>query len=220
MLGVLTWAAMVGCQVFVDDADKQVSRLIEQREQQAIGRQSGAAIDNEVVPQQVPRTAYDHVPSTTQSAIPPEMRVTSAPTPRHLTPPTTQAIMNPASQPGPVNRLDLPSGLVYAFRNSRECQVAKEDLYLSALALTLERHLWSPRFVAGLKTDYANYGEIRDFDHAMAAVSQVAVQQRLPYGGEVTARVIDTLMAAKSPPRRAVRPFWKATFRYCEAPGG
>ncbi len=90
--------------------------------------------------------------------------------------------------------LTLSDSLAYAFQHSREFQFAKEDLYLSALALTLERHLWTPRFVSNIETQYANYGQIRDFDHAMSVVANVGVQQRLPLGGQVTAQVIDTLM--------------------------
>ncbi len=195
--GLFVWfvvSLMPGCQLYVEDADKQVYKLIEQRERQAIGQKPDATIDKEHVPLSVPDTAYEHVPSPTSPTIPPEMLVSSRPSAEPLTPPTSQAVIHPATQPSEARPMKLSQALAYAFQNSREFQLAKEDLYLSALALTLERHLWSPRFVAGLKMDYANYGEIRHFDHAMAAVSQVAVQQKLPYGGEVTARVIDTLM--------------------------
>ncbi len=88
----------------------------------------------------------------------------------------------------------LSDGVRYAMRHSREIQNAKETLYLAALDLTLERHLWTPQFVGAVRADYANYGQINDFDHAMSTVSDVAVSQRLPYGGDVTAQVINTLM--------------------------
>jgi outer membrane protein TolC len=90
--------------------------------------------------------------------------------------------------------LSLSEALAYAFRHSREFQFAKEDLYLAALALSLERFLWTPQFNGQVSSEYANYGQIRDFDHAMAAVAQVGVTQRLPLGGEITARVVDSLM--------------------------
>jgi len=90
--------------------------------------------------------------------------------------------------------MGLSDVLGYAMRHSRELQDAKEDLYLAALDLTLERHLWTPQFVASVSAEFADYGQIRDFDRAMSTVSQVAVSQRLPFGGDVTARVINTLM--------------------------
>ncbi len=90
--------------------------------------------------------------------------------------------------------MGLRDVLAYATRHARDLQDAKEDLYLAALDLTLERHLWTPQFVASVRAEFADYGQIRDFDRAMTTVAQVAVAQRLPYGGEVTARVVSTLM--------------------------
>ncbi|HNU43760.1 MAG TPA: TolC family protein [Phycisphaerae bacterium] len=95
--------------------------------------------------------------------------------------------------------LDAPAftitdALAYAMRHARSLQNAKEQLYLAALDLSLERHLWTPQLVASLQTHYANYGQVRDFDHAMDAVSQFSVSQRLPYGGEVTATLVNNFM--------------------------
>lgn len=126
-----------------------------------------------------------------------------------------------ATQPGatqPANALDardgyidLPSGerwvtryrdevftltdaLAYAQRHQRAYQSAKEDLYLAALSLTLERHLWTPQFAAEIRQVYGNFGEIRDFDNATRFVADLSVSQRLPYGGEFTARVLSRLI--------------------------
>ncbi len=88
----------------------------------------------------------------------------------------------------------LSDALAYANRHAREVQDAKEDLFVAALDLTLERHLWTPQFVASVQAEFADYGQVRDFDRAMTAVSNLAVTQKLPYGGEVTARIINTLM--------------------------
>jgi len=88
----------------------------------------------------------------------------------------------------------LRDALAYSMRLAREVQDAKEALYIAALDLTLERHLWTPQFVTSVQTEFADYGQVRDFDRAMSVVSNAAVSQRLPYGGEVTARVINSLM--------------------------
>lgn len=88
----------------------------------------------------------------------------------------------------------LCDALAYSIRHAREVQDAKEALYLAALDLTLERHLWTPQFVTSIQTEFADYGQVREFDRAMSAVSNTAITQRLPYGGEVTARVINSLM--------------------------
>lgn len=104
-----------------------------------------------------------------------------------------ESIFSAGEQPN-VRTLGLRDVLEQAMRRSREIQDAKEALYLAALDLTLERHLWTPQFVASVQAEFADYGQVRDFDRAMTAVSNFAVSQRLPYGGEVTARVINTLM--------------------------
>ncbi len=93
-----------------------------------------------------------------------------------------------------VKIMRLKDGLEYAFHHSRELQGAKEDLYLAALELTLERHLWTPQFVGSVSAEFADFGQITDFDRAMTVVSDLAVSQRLPFGGDVTARVINSLM--------------------------
>ena len=93
-----------------------------------------------------------------------------------------------------VRLFKLSDALAYAAKHARSLQDAKEDLYLAALDLTLERHLWTPQWVASLRGEFADYGQVRDFDRAMTAVSNVSLTQRLPYGGEVSARIINRLM--------------------------
>ncbi len=88
----------------------------------------------------------------------------------------------------------LRDAMKYALHHARDLQDAKEALYLAALDLTLERHLWTPQFVASIRADFADFGQVRDFDRAMTTVSDVAVSQRLRYGGTVTAQVISSLM--------------------------
>lgn len=102
-------------------------------------------------------------------------------------------IFTPEQRPN-VQTFGLAEALEYAQRHGREVQDAKELLYLEALDLTLERHLWTPQWVAGIQSEFADYGQIRDFDRAMTAVADVAVAQKLPYGGDVTARMVGTLM--------------------------
>jgi len=194
ILVVVAGVGLAGCQVFVDDADRQVYKLIEQRQREALALNADATVDTERVPKAVPSSAYDHVPSPTDSTIPSAMKATTQPSTQPLTPPTSQAILGATTQPANLTRMTLKDALMYAFRHARQFQSAKEDLYLAALALTLERHMWGPRFMGNIEMQYANYGQIRDFDHAMKAVADVAVEQRLPYGGEVTAKVINTLM--------------------------
>ncbi len=94
----------------------------------------------------------------------------------------------------PQNPMSLTDTIAFAMRHARQLQTAKEDLYLAALDLTLERHLWTPQLSSTLSAEFADYGQIRDFDRAMTTVAEVAARQRLPMGGEVTARMLSTLM--------------------------
>lgn len=204
--GSLLLFVLPGCQHLLDETDKQVYSLIEQRQQQAIGIRSDARIARGDARIGADRSGYAFVPDPADPQVPQDFtrRATTQPASRSTTYPTTTQGVSAASGPATtqasttveadeanVLRFELRDCLKYAFRHSREYQSAKEDLYLSALALTLERHLWTPTWVAKLD---AEYDYVRDFDRSMQAVAEVAVTQRLPYGGEVTARVIDTLV--------------------------
>ncbi len=98
------------------------------------------------------------------------------------------------SEMGHVKIFSLPDALAYAINHARELQTAKEDLYLAGLALTLERHLWTPQFATNISAQFADFGQVRSFDRAMETISEVSVSQRLPQGGEITARVISSLV--------------------------
>lgn len=187
-----------GCQLFTDDADREVYRLIERRQQAAVGETRDARIDKERSPATVDDDPYSFAPHPIDSEVPGSFSqsstrpaVTSRPAD---TAPTDSAATQPAREMPAGPELSLADALSYAFRHSRSFQTAKEDLYLAALDLSLERHMWTPRLMGEIRSQYANYGQTRDFDHAMEAVAEVGVEQQLPYGGEVTARVINTLM--------------------------
>ena len=79
-------------------------------------------------------------------------------------------------------RLTLRDALELAARHSREYQSRKEQLYLSALDLSLERHRWRPQW-AGRATAGATDGA----DDFVAAGSSLSASQLLALGGEVSA---------------------------------
>jgi len=230
---VIVSLALGGCQWFVEDADREVYRLVDKRQLQAVGVAHEARLETQRVPIHPAETAYEFVPHPVQTDVPASFKVaavTTAPAPLEpksedqeepvdTAPPGTGVSGRgptsvPASQPAAAatrpaapedrlrllevdkgaERITLSGALVYAFQHARDFQNAKEDLYLAALALTLERHLWTPQLVGEITSNYVNYGEIRHFDQAMDAVSRVAVEQRLPYGGRLAAEVISTLL--------------------------
>jgi outer membrane protein TolC len=215
--------AVGGCQWFADDADRQVYRLVEKRQTQALGETHDARITRGQSPVSVPGEAYSFVPRPTDSGVP-EAFLQTASAPAATTRPTslpaataTQPADSPESMDVIVKQdlgtqpsltqfdtaattqpsrpiLTLSDALRYAFHHSRRFQDAKEDLYIAALNLTLERHLWTPIPFANFGQEYTNVGSFEGWDAAMESVAQAGVRQKLPYGGDVTARIIANLV--------------------------
>lgn len=279
-----------GCQLFADDADREVYAVVRERQSQAIGIQSSIDLGRPEVPGRPPGQAYDFVPSPIGPDVPEEFThgvsieeltresrtlEESEPSPQQTDdeqPPDEQpaAPEDEESEPAPAHEDDtapgegeraqeqeseppltddngpppedesapaetgdvagveaegageeedelgardvggedldfgppmtLPQALSYAVRHARDYVDAQEDLYLEALDLTLERHLWTPLFVSTLSADYTEFPD-EEFranpdgpDRALDAVADLAVTQRLPYGGEVVAQWIGTMM--------------------------
>jgi outer membrane protein TolC len=65
-----------------------------------------------------------------------------------------------------------------------------EDLYLSALGVTLQRHLFAPRPFVTTKLDYTAGQSDVDYRSALAATTSAGVKQQLPYGGEIVAETL------------------------------
>ncbi len=100
------------------------------------------------------------------------------------------ASLDEVESAAPAQAFDLRRALAYANAHARDLQNAKEDLYLAALGLTLERHLWTPQFSASLTSEYEDFEQDEVFDQALTTVAEVAVRQRLPLGGEIAARAV------------------------------
>lgn len=97
-----------------------------------------------------------------------------------------------------VTRLDLFGALRYGVLHSRDYKSRMEDMYLVALDVTLQRHLFSPRPFARTGLRYAGGGRNVDYDAALTATNAVGVRQRLPYGGEVVAEAaVDFVQALR-----------------------
>ncbi|MFH0980345.1 MAG: TolC family protein [Planctomycetota bacterium] len=175
-----------GCSWYLNDADRQVQRLIDDRQTAALGETHPAGLGEETGRLGDQSSLHAFVPHQVDSSVPKAFAPTTQPAAEPAASPTT---MTPAETD--IRNLTLADCLAYAQKHARDYRSAKEDLYLAALALTLERHLWTPQFSGSVQSRYTNYGQIRDFDHAMDAVSQVAVEQKLPLGGTVTAKLIN-----------------------------
>src|SRR5690606_27164577 len=93
--------------------------------------------------------------------------------------------------PAPIearHRLDFFGALNYAVQHSRAYQTQIENVYLAALDVTLERHLFTPRPFAqtSLTYDAGRFDDV-SFRSALVATQSVGIRQQLPYGGEIVA---------------------------------
>ncbi len=87
-------------------------------------------------------------------------------------------------------RMNLAEALAYATRYSREYRFDEEEYVLAVLRLLTERHLWGPRLFNDLQATFVSSGDDGFFDSSLELVNDLRVTQRLPYGGEVSARLL------------------------------
>ncbi len=192
-------------------ADLQVGQILKDRKQQTLDYTPQVQAQT-TIPREPPKKAYDKIPQT--AMIPPMAPpITPAATrlpygplgpellfPDNVSPPRNQSLtaevaarraidrlqLGPPAPGQGATRLDLFMAIEYAVQHSRPYQDRMEELYLAALDVTLERHLFDPRPFAqtGVRFD----GNQSDYNSAMTAFNTVGVKQQLPYGGEVVAK--------------------------------
>lgn len=231
-----------GCRTrFVDRTDRDVYGLIQSRQRTALGIISDARIQSVTGEVDLDDRMYRFNPRPLDPEVPEPFRRArqggesppqagaqpQEPEPAagaEGTKPPAQAETSPSifseQERDEVTVFGLRDVLAYAMRHGRELQDAKEDLYLAALDLSLERHLWTPQFVADATADYEEFADRSgvdrggstgngsgqgagagatffgsdELDRSFQTVSEAAVTQRLRYGGTVSARVIHRLM--------------------------
>ena len=175
----------------IRNTDRRVYEVIAARQRDALGETHDARVGEEDGRYSPSSDMYRFVPSPIGAELPESFRTDA---PESDEPPQDDDSGVDSAETDPPEPMGLSDVLAYAMRHARDFQNAKEDLYLAALDLTLERHLWTPQFVASIRADFTDFGQITVLDRAMTTVAQVAVAQQLPYGGEVTARVVSTLV--------------------------
>ena len=115
-------------------------------------------------------------------------------------------VYGPPSPHQPTNRLDLFRCIEYGVRHSRRYQDQTEALYGSALDVTLERHLLSPRPFAQVGANYTGGQRDVDYRSAVAVTGNAGVRQRLPYGGEIVAQALVQFVNALSDSAESAEP--------------
>jgi hypothetical protein len=97
-------------------------------------------------------------------------------------------------------KLSLFDSIQYAVQHGRTYETQMEDLYLAALDVTLQRHLFEPQFTAGSSLLYSQQGADKGVGYrtALLATGSAGVKQQLPYGGELTATALVSFVDALS----------------------
>lgn len=220
-LFILTAILLTGCTTdwYRAEADRQVQKIVEQRKQETLGYTPATPIHTEPVAPPT-KKSYAKVPFTPE---PPEVPSVlepdryelkhgtlgpslSAATPvrgdesenvQHVSEQRLARLrLGPPANQVNVVQMGLIDAFQYGSRHSRTFQSRLEDLYLAALDVTLERHLFEPRPFARTRVGFDG-GELDSkYRTALTTVQSVGVRQQLPYGGEVTAQALVTFVDA------------------------
>jgi outer membrane protein TolC len=207
---------MGGCADFYErQADRQVTALVKDRQTKSLGYQPAIDVPvdhKEVVPS---KQAFAKIP---QTAIPyeagvqaEELRVvlpyaplgpkrfdwgdtTPSDDAGNVTFDSLDARIRNRLQFGPPSlaqrplRFNFLESLQYGVQNSRQYKDQMEALYLQALDVTLERHLFTPRPFAGAGLAYTGAQGDAQYKAALTSTLRAGVRQQLPYGGEIVAQ--------------------------------
>lgn len=167
--------------------DRDAARLIEARQFHALG--DAAPRDPAPLPP-IPDDAtntplYDEQPATNnldRDALP----AVTDPAPNL----DTDRLPPSFVSPGPTLTLDLEGVLATAIQFAPEYRSEKESLFLTTLALIIERHIWGPRFFSGVTGTLSGTPESGDTDTVATLVADLGVTQLLPYGGDISVRAL------------------------------
>lgn len=217
LIGTILVATLLasGCtpEAYKRSADRQVHEILRDRKEKTLGY-TPETVAEATVPTEPDRTAYVKIPQTpippptTSPVEAPSVELEHGPLgpemlfPRGFEggPPIGIDIRGlsglerlrlgpPAPGVAPL-RFDLFRSLAYAVQNSRTYKDQMEDVYETALGVTLERHLFSPRPFANVGARVSGGDEDLDYETALVVTNQVGVRQRLPYGGEIVAQAL------------------------------
>lgn len=181
---------LVACAGPLDELDLATTRLIERQQDLTLG--PDAPRDPLATPSRTAPAddgqAYVTRPPTVNppaSALP----VTADPDAANPAADIDRALEQALAPPGALV-FGLEDVLGYAIEHAREYRGEKELLFLTALDLLAQRHLWGPRFFDTVTASVEGTPERGDYDQALRIVNDFTVSQRLPYGGSVSASIV------------------------------
>ena len=185
----LTLAVLWGCEPAFQRIDRRTVELLANTNSDELGPETATPRLDRPPGEKPPRLSSEHL----YDYAPPTQNPTSGDllfTAEDDAAAVVQRLERYAQTPADATRLDLEGALAYAIANSREYRFAEEDYVLSALRLLSERHLWGPRIFDDLSAEFLALGDGGTYDSSLAIINDLRVTQRLPYGGEVSARLL------------------------------
>ncbi len=195
-----------------------MDRILRDREQETLGYkpQVEAKVETSA---EATKKAYEEIPMTAMAPPPgvsiermkadvpvkplgPERFEYDPNTPLNLIPEELTQFRNGSGPLGPdapdseLKRMDLFQTIAYAVEHSRPYQDEMEKIYLSTLAVTLQRHLFEPRPFMTTGAGFNGGQQDVGYRSALTATNAVGVRQQLPYGGEIVAQQLVTTVSA------------------------
>lgn len=196
----LALAAGCGSKHYRASADKEAYKIISHKQKAALDSDAPFSIEPDAWDplEELPRRAQPLLPREAIELLP------------------ELAEVEPTEPPAIIS---LNRVMETAIRSSRDYQQRKEDIYLEALDLTMERHRWSPQFSAMLSGEW----EWDDKDESWAGDADFGMTQALATGASFTLGLsADVLRYATGDPRhsasslitaRIVQPLWRGAGR-------
>lgn len=178
----------------MDELDRQVTQMIQQHQFNALGKTNAHDPARMPAPPLSPTTGQpsDLDFSTSPATTNPDVESLSATraNKEQLDRPVGIAAKDSITDVGPIRNFDLEQVLAFAIQHSREYRSEKEELYLAAIDLLTEKHLWGPRFFSDTTAALSGTPERGDHHQAASLVSDLRATHKLPYGGEVSVRAL------------------------------
>lgn len=216
-LALIAACLSVGCAPswYRSDADRQVLSIVRSQQGKTVDYVPPISVPVTESPKPT-RKSYDPIPTTTLPEPLSDVIVTRQPASRGRTlGPSADPDLEPAVAPGAATqasavdrvqtlvrapfqlgpsagmaigeRLGLFESIAYAVEHSREYQTQMEVLYLAALDVTLQRHLFEPRPFANVRTVFDGGQANSAYRSALTVTGEAGVRQQLPLGGEIVA---------------------------------
>lgn len=193
-LSVVAAGSLTACNSAIDQIDRDTRAAIREHAITTLGQDGNWHEDIVTTAPKdlsVPRAAYDRTPPTVNPAaadLPAKPRVSE-------TSATTQAsdlpiYRDPADTGATPAEVDLSQALAYAFAHAPDYRSEKEKLFISAISLLVQRHLWGPRFFNTITAQVAGTPEGGDHEQALSLVNELGATMKLPYGGSVSAKAV------------------------------